>query len=164
MHAYDTIPVALLLLLAVAFPATVTATPLLTVTCDEPQGADISYGSGLLGLREPTVDTAAVGYPGLHPTFLIDDDTPQHLRVTFRDDPPNHAPSADHPPPFAAAIVYATDDQITAVAPRGEAVWMYSLFPKLGIGYFATHNHIPFGSTSRSVSTYALCHFVRHAP
>ncbi len=37
-------------------------------------------------------------------------------------------------------------------------------FPKLGIGYFTTHNHIPFGSTSRSVSTYALCHFVRREP
>ncbi len=61
-------------------------------------------------------------------------------------------------------VIYTTDDQITAVAPRGEAVWMYSFFPKLGIGYFTTHNHIPFGSTSRSVSTYALCHFVRREP
>ena len=164
MHSHGTIPVSLLLLLAVAFQATVTAKPLLTVACDEPQGTDISYGSGLLGLQEHKVDTSAVVYPGLHPTFLIDEDTPQRLLVTFGNDAANAAPPSDHTAPLAAAIVYATDDQITAVAPRGEAVWMYSLFPKLGIGYFATHNHIPFGYTSRSVSTYALCHFVRHAP
>ena len=110
MHSHGTIPVSLLLLLAVAFQATVTATPLLTVACDEPQGADISYGSGLLGLQEPTVDTSAVVYPGLHPTFLIDEDTPQRLRVTFGDGAANQAPPSDPTPPFEASILYATDD------------------------------------------------------
>jgi hypothetical protein len=162
MSLYGTVLVSLVLLL-VAFQASVAAKPLLIVTCDAPQGADMSYGGGLFGLRERKVETSSVRYPDLHPTFLIDEDKPQRLLVTFGDPTASQAPpEPDHP--FEASIIYATDDPITAVAPRGEAVWMYSLFPKLGIGYFVTHNHIPFGSTSRSVSTYALCHFVRREP
>ncbi len=163
MHSYATGPVSLVLLLLGAFQAPVAAKPLLTVTCDAPQGVDMSYGSGLLGLREGHVETSSVGYPDVHPAFLIDEDTPQRLLVTFGAQPARQEPPAPAQP-FEASIIYTTDDQITAVAPRGEAVWMYSFFPKLGIGYFTTHNHIPFGYTSRSVSTYALCHFVRREP
>jgi hypothetical protein len=141
----------------------VAATPLLTVTCEAPQGVDMSYGSGLLGLQEDRVETASVAYPDLHPTFVVEDDKPQRLLVTFRAQSARQG-SPEPEPAIEAAILYNTDDQITAVAPRGEAVWMYSLFPKLGMGYFVTHNHIPFGYTSRSVATYAQCRFVRREP
>src|SRR5712664_3730456 len=130
MHSYATGPVSLVLLLLGAFQAPVAAKPLLTVTCDAPQGVDMSYGSGLFGLREGHVETSSVGYPDVHPAFLIDEDTPQRLLVTFGVQPARPEPPAPAQP-FEASIIYTTDDQITAVAPRGEAVWMYSLVPHI---------------------------------
>src|SRR5215510_9386254 len=123
MRSYATGPVSLVLLLLGAFQAPVAAKPLLTVTCDAPQGVDMSYGSGLLGLREGHVETSSVAYPDLHPTFVLEDDKPQRLLVTFRAQSPHQGPPEPEPP-LEAAILYSTDDQITAVAPRGEAVWM----------------------------------------
>jgi hypothetical protein len=119
------------------------------------------YGQGLLGLWELKMNTATVEYPGAHPIFLLEEGQPQKLQVTWGNPP--SAQEAGHAPvrTFDASILYATEDRLTAVYQSGEAIWMYSLFPKLGIGYFSTHNHIPFGYTSRSVSTYALCHFAR---
>jgi hypothetical protein len=64
----------------------------------------------------------------VHPAFLIDEDTPQRLLVTFGAQPARPEPPTPAQP-FEASIIYTTDDQITAVAPRGEAVWMYSFFP-----------------------------------
>jgi hypothetical protein len=113
----------------------------------------------LLGLWELKINTATAEYPGAHPSFLLAEDRPQTLQVTWGN--PSSVQEAEHAQArtFDASILSATEDRITAVYQSGEAVWMYSLFPKLGIGYFSTHNHIPFGYTSRSVSTYALCHF-----
>ena len=71
MHSHGTIPVSLLLLLAVAFQATVTAKPLLTVACDEPQGTDISYGSGLLGLQEHKVDRDRMSSPPMNAARFV---------------------------------------------------------------------------------------------
>src|SRR5713101_8187166 len=97
MSLYGTVLVSLVLLL-VAFQASVAAKPLLTVTCDAPQGADMSYGGGLFGLRERKVETSSVRYPDLHPTFLIDEDKPQRLLVTFGDPTASQAPpEPDHP-------------------------------------------------------------------
>jgi hypothetical protein len=163
MRSYAPVSLALLLVLLTACQAHAAATSLLTVTCEAPQGVDMSYGGGLLGLQQDRVATASVAYPDLQPTFVVEDDKPQRLLVTFRAQSARQGPPEPEPA-LEAAILYSTDDQITAVAPRGEAVWMYSLFPKLGMGYFVTHNHIPFGSTSRSVATYARCRFVQREP
>jgi hypothetical protein len=163
MRSYAPVSLALLLVLLTACQAHAAATALLTVTCEAPQGVDMSYGGGLLGLQQDRVATASVAYPDLQPTFVVEDDKPQRLLVTFRAQSARQGPPEPEPA-LEAAILYSTDDQITAVAPRGEAVWMYSLFPKLGMGYFVTHNHIPFGYTSRSVATYARCRFVRREP
>src|SRR5262245_53041869 len=139
-HAsYAPVSLALLLVLLTACQAHAAATALLTVTCEAPQGVDMNYGSGLLGLQEDRVETASVAYPDLHPTFVVEDDKPQRLLVTFRAQSARQEPPEPEPA-LEAAILYNTDDQITAVAAQGEAVWMYSLFPKLGMGYFVTHN------------------------
>jgi len=124
MRSYAPVSLALLLVLLTAFQAHAATTPLLTVTCDAPQGVDMSYGSGLLGLREGRVEIASVAYPDLHPTFVLEEDKPQRLLVTFNAQSARQGPPEPEPP-MEASILYTTDDQITAVAPRGEAVWMY---------------------------------------
>lgn len=161
MRSYTPVSLVLLLMSLTTSPAHGTAPPLLTVTCAAPQGVDMSYGSGLLGLRTDRVETASVAYPDLHLIFVLEEDTSRRLLLTVS------AQNARQGPPESsteAAILYNTDDQITAVAPRGQSVAMYSLFPKLGIGYFVTHDHIPLGYTSRSVTTYARCQVVRREP
>jgi hypothetical protein len=102
--------------------------------------------------------------PGTHLTVVIEADQPQRMRVTW--DPPPAAPgeACESATTFDATVIATTDNQITAVQPRAEGVWMYSVFPKLGIGYVSSHNHIPFGSTSRSLALYALCHMTKPAP
>lgn len=153
-----------LVLLVVGCRAVLAAPPLLTMTCQDPQGTEMSYGPGLLELRDRTVDTRPMALPGTHLTVVIEADQPQQMRVTL--DPPPVAPGVEREPAttFDATIIATTDDQITAVQLRAEGVWMYSMFPKLGIGYVSSHNHIPFGSTGRSLALYALCHITTPAP
>lgn len=62
----------LVLILARVCRAAVEAKPLLTVTCDDPQGTDMSYGRGLLELWDLKVDTSPAEYPGVRPRFLIE--------------------------------------------------------------------------------------------
>src|SRR5713101_7474962 len=112
MHSYATGPVSLVLLLLGAFQAPVAAKPLLTVTCDAPQGVDMSYGSGLLGLREGRVEIASVAYPDLHSTFVLEEDKPQRLLGTFNAQSARQGPPEPEPP-MEASILYTTDDQIT---------------------------------------------------
>jgi hypothetical protein len=63
VHSYRHVLVSLLLLLAVFYGAPVAAKPLLTVTCEDPKGSEVSYGRGLLGLWELTINTATAEYP-----------------------------------------------------------------------------------------------------
>jgi hypothetical protein len=161
VHAYRNVLASLLLLLTVLCGASVEAKSLLRITCDDPKGTEMSYGRGLLGLWELKMSTATAEYPGAQPLFLLDEDQPQQLQVTWGSPPSVQETGQTQARTFDASVLSATEDRITAVHQSAEAVWMYSLFPKLGIGYFSTHNHIPFGYTSRSVSTYALCQFTR---
>ena len=94
---------------------------------------------------------------------MLEADQPQRLRVTW--DQPSAALATEREPAmtFDATVITTTDDQITAVQQRAEGVWMYSVFPKLGMGYVSAHNHVPFGSTSRSLMLYAVCHVTKRA-
>jgi hypothetical protein len=154
----------LVLLIVVVSRAALAAPPLLTMTCHDPQGTEMSYGPGLLEIRDRTVDTRPMVSPGTHLTVVIEADQPQRMRVTW--EPPPAEPGAEREPAttFDATVIATTDDQITAVQLRAGGVWMYSMFPKLGIGYVSSHNHIPFGSTSRSLALYALCQMTKPAP
>ncbi len=152
------------LLLVVVCRAALAAPPLLTMTCVDPQGTETSYGPGLLEIRDLTVDTRPITLSGTQLTFVLAADQPQRLRVTW--DPPPVVPADPREPAttFDATVIAATDDQITAVQQRAQGVWMYSVFPKLGMGYVSAHNHVPFGSTSRSLALYARCRMATPTP
>jgi hypothetical protein len=160
VRSHNHLALSLVLLLVVVCRVALAAPPLLTMTCADPQGTETSYGPGLLEIRDLTVDTRPMTLSGTHLTFVLEADQPQRLRVTWE------------PPPAAretattldAMVIATTDDQITAVPQRAEGVWMYSVFPKLGIGYVSAHNHVPFGSTSRSLALYARCYMTKPTP
>jgi hypothetical protein len=147
-------------LLLVVLWREVDAAPRLTVTCDDPQGTTTLYDSGLLELGEQRWETLPTLYAGAHPTFLLDDATPQILYGTWGAAPDETMAAPSPPPSVAATIVLESRGQITAVFAGAQTVWIYSLFPKLGIGVFTSHSHFPMDYTSRSTSTYAQCQFV----
>ena len=159
MRAYCTGPVSLWLFLAIVSTATVDAKPLLTAICADPQGSEISYGSGLLELQDLRVETWKVENPGSHPAFLIDDAQPNTMRITWGAPPSMAELGDDRDQTYEATILLATDRQITAVRQLATTVWIYSLFPKLGAAYFSVHRYFPLGNVSSSVSLSALCQF-----
>jgi len=139
VHSYRNVLASLLLLLAVSCRAPVEAKSLLTITCEDPKGSEMSYGRGLLGLWELKMNTLTAEYLGAHPIFLLDEDQPQKLQVTWGNPPSVQEAGHEQARTFDASILYATEDRITAVYRSAEAGWMYSLFPKLRIGYFRLH-------------------------
>jgi hypothetical protein len=150
------------LLLIVVLWGRVDAAPRLTVTCDDPQGTTTLYESGLLELGEQRWETVPTVYANAHPTFVLDEATPQRLHVTWGASP-NETTVPPSPPPSAEAMMLLeARGQITAVFSGAQTVWIFSLFPKLGIGYFTAHSHFPMGYSSRSTSTHAPCQFVWH--
>jgi hypothetical protein len=147
------------LLLAVVCTATVDAKPILTATCADPQGSEMSYGSGLLELGDLRVETWMMEYPGAHPVFLIDDAQPNRMLITWGYPPSVAELGGDQVQTYEATILLTTERQITAVRQLAATVWMYSLFPKLGMVYFSIHRHFPLGDVGSSLSLHALCQF-----
>jgi hypothetical protein len=161
VRSHLSLTLSLVLLIVVGYRAVLAAPRLLTMTCVAPQGTELSYGRGLLGIEDLIVDTRPTASPGTQLTFVIEAEQPQWMRVTWAPPPAEERGPATT---FDATVIATTDDQITAVQPHGEGVWMYSIFPRLGMSYVSAHNHIPFGTTSRSLALYALCHSTREAP
>src|SRR5262249_16039894 len=94
--------------------------------------------------------------------FVLDDATPHILYGTWGAAPDESMAAPSPPSSVAATILLEARGQITAVFSGAQTVWIYSLFPKLGLEGFTSHSHFPLGYTSRSTSTYALCQFVWH--
>ena len=161
MCTHRTRRVFLWLLLAVVCTATVEAKPLLTATCADPQGSEMSYGSGLLGLQDLRVETWMMEYSGARPVFLIDAAQPHQMRITWGYPPSVSELGGDEVQTYEATILLTTERQITAVRQLAATVWIYSLFPKLGVVYISVHRHFPLGDVSSSLSLYALCQFTR---
>ena len=82
MRAHHYLSLSFVLLIVVVCRAALAAPPLLTMTCHDSQGTEMSYGPGLLGLRDRTVDTRPMASPGTHLTMVIEADQPQRMRVT----------------------------------------------------------------------------------
>jgi hypothetical protein len=159
MRAHFTGPVYIWLLFAVVCTATADAKPFLMATCADPQGSEISYGSGILELQDLRVETWRVEYPGAHPAFLIDDTQPNKMQITWGAPPSMAELGDDRDQTYEATILLSTDRQITAVRQLATAVWTYSLFPKLGTAYVSVHRYLPLGDVSSNISLYALCQF-----
>ena len=132
------------------------AEPVLTVTCNPPQGTRFDYGTGLFGTGMK-VETNKDGYRGVTPVFVIDDAKPNKMLVIWGETK-TLGPAAETRA-AEAIIIYQTVDQIIAVESYEVGAWLYSLYPQLGIGYFSRHSHQYKGTVSVGVIFYSLCKF-----
>ena len=137
--------------------ATVEARPLLMAVCNDPTGSEMRYGSSLWELDGEAVETSSTEYAETQLVFLIKPEQPKTLVVKWRQPPTVSDRAEGRVEHYHANLILHTASQLTAIHQHGQAVWMYSLFPKLAIAYISSHSHFPLGYDSRSTSTYAIC-------
>ena len=153
------------------------AEPLVTISCDKPNGVSIAYGASLQerveareknqpepppALKEPTKN----GYAAL-PTFFIDSNE-KKMTVTWTKLPEDEAKKVAKerdlltiPPPPAteATVVLFTDDQISAIETDLWSIMTYSFFPKIGTAFIGQQAMQPGTKSVMQIATFAHCQF-----
>jgi len=153
------------------------AEPLVTISCDKPNGVSITYGAPLQErveareknqpeppptLKEPTKN----GYAAL-PTFFIDSNK-KKMTVTWTKLPEDEAKKVAKerdlltiPPPPAteATVVLFTDDQISAIETDLWSIMTYSFFPKIGTAFIGQQAMQPGTKSVMQIATFAHCQF-----
>ena len=167
---------AILMLAYIGIPRA-NAEPLVTISCDKPNGVSITYGTSLQErveareknqpeppptLTEPTKN----GYTAL-PTFFIDSNK-KKMTVTWAKLPEDEAKKVAKerdlltiPPPPAteATVVLLTDDQISAIETDLWSIMTYSFFPKIGTAFIAQQAMQPGTKSTMEIATFAHCQF-----
>jgi hypothetical protein len=133
------------------------AKSIVTVSCGEPTGSNFSYGSGPFGTGMK-LKSQKDGFKGVNPVFIIEEAKPDTMLVIWGDT--KALGSAAETKAKEAVIILQTAEQISAVERYDQGVWLYSLYPKLGIGYFSVQKHW-LGGLSISSSYYSFCKFSR---
>ncbi len=149
------------LVVAMSLQAVAQPKLILQASCEQPEGTDIHYGKGFWYLEEFEVQTSPAVYAGEPPIFIVDRAQPSIMRVMWgiAYDEKEEDPPVQRYMIFRADIVLDTPNQITAMHYHAQAIWMYSLYPKLGIAYISAHNHFPLGESSQSTALVAACIF-----
>jgi len=152
------------------------AVPLVTITCDKPNGFNLSYGVSFTerlntkneqepnpSLKGPTKD----GYAG-KPTFVIDSDE-KKMTVIWSELPEDvelrkkakEMGLPQMPPPAAAdaMIVWFSKDQISAIQAEPWSITTYSFFPKMGTAFIGQQSMDLGMKNSRQIATLAHCEF-----
>ena len=151
------------------------AEPLVTISCDKPNGVSIAYGASLQerleareknqpepppALKEPTKN----GHTAL-PTFFIDSNR-KKLTVIWTKPPEDaEARKVDKerdlltipPPPATEATV--VDDQISAIETDLWSIMTYSFFPKIGTAFIGQQAMQPGTKSVMQIATFAHCQF-----
>lgn len=150
--------------------------------CSEPHGPSIEYGwlyrgdgevihSPDDGFRESTD-----GFSNINPIFIYRADEPRVILSIWGDTRPDEI-SPEMLDKLADTnidrniVISTTDDMISAVGRMGNEVWLSTLVPGLGVGYFSYHQvdhpsqlSAPAGapdSSARSSALSARCEFSR---
>jgi hypothetical protein len=168
-----------LLAFACTYPTTkAAAEPLVTISCEKPNGINISYGASLQErveakeknqpeppptLKEPTKD----GYAAL-PTFIVDSNKKKMTVIwsELREDAEARKvlkdlslPMIPPPPATDATVVLFTDDQISAIETDLWSIMTYSFFPKLGTAFIGQQAMQPVTKGATELATFAQCQF-----
>ena len=154
------------------------AEPLVTISCDKPNGVSITYGTSLQerveareknqpepppALKEPTKN----GYAAL-PTFFIDSNRKKMTVIWTKPPEDAEARKVDKerdlltiPPPPAteATVVLFTDDQISAIETDLWSIMTYSFFPKIGTAFIGQQAMQPGTKSVMQIATFAHCQF-----
>lgn len=150
-----------MLVIATSLGAVAQPKLILQATCEQPEGTDIHYGKGFWYLEEFEVQTGPTVYAGEPPIFIVDRAQPGIMRVMWgiAYDEEEEDPPVQRYMTFRADIVLDTPSQITAMHYHTQAIWMYSLYPKLGMAYISAHSHFPLGESSQSTAMVTACIF-----
>ena len=153
------------------------AEPLVTISCDKPNGVSIAYGAPLqerVEAREKnqpepprTLKEQKNGYAAL-PTFIIDSNK-KKVTVIWSELPKDaearkelkdlSVPTIPPPPATDATAVLFTDDQISAIETDLWSITTYSFFPKIGTAFIG-QQAMQTGTTSAiELATFAHCQF-----
>jgi len=131
------------------------AKPVLTVTCSEPKGTRYDYGKRP-GETNVKLRKRKDSFTEVKPVFVMDDTKPKTMLVIW-----SSTRSLTKPKAKEAMIVHQTVNQISAVEPYENGVWLHSLYPKLGIGYFTRHTTQWFGESSAGNIFHSSCEFAQ---
>lgn len=142
------------------------AKPLLTATCEAPQGPRVDYGQELL--PDPGTFTSDSprqlklgndSFSGVRPIFIVNDD--RSMTVLWGDHKPIGLPDgiirenrAEH-----ALIVSESEEQITAIQIGNSSIWLYSLYPRLGYGLYTRNSHHVIGHHLVGSMMHSTCKF-----
>ena len=154
------------------------AEPLLTISCENPDGFSIKYGTTITEriaadqkkqpeppptLRGPTKD----GY-SQKPTFIIDSDR-KKLTVIWAESPDDvevrklakqfNIPAIPPAPSTEAIIVSFMSEQISAIEAEPWSVKTYSFFPTFGTVFIGEQFFDVAQKNTRQIATFAHCEF-----
>jgi hypothetical protein len=119
------------------------AKSLSSITCDEPDGKRTDFYDG-------EFKEIADGFAGVTPKIVFDSKKPKQVTVYFQ--PAEIAKKTGITKPITIFnIVDQNADKISIIGqPNPNGVHLYTLFPKLGMGYFSIHryNNIKKGEAS----------------
>jgi hypothetical protein len=167
----------ILALTCIAVPSA-SAEPLVTISCDKPNGVNITYGASLRErveareknqpqppptLKEPTKD----GYAAL-PTFIIESNK-KKMTAIWSELPKDtelrkqakeyDLPTLPPPPATEATVVLFSDDQISAIEIDLWSIMTYSFFPKIGTAFIGQQAMRPETKSVTEIATFAHCQF-----
>jgi hypothetical protein len=172
-------PFALCAILAISLTPKAIAEPLVTISCEKPEGVSIAYGVSLTdrmnasannqsgnikpSLKGPTKD----GYRG-KPTFVIDSNK-KSITISWTELPEDaqlqkQAKEAGLPqlPPVPAAEGIVTQfftEQISAVQVDPWSIMTFSFFPKLGIAFISQQAIDLASKNTHQAALFAHCEF-----
>lgn len=122
------------------------AKPVMTITCDEPNGTRTDFYAGEFKDDKD-------GFAGVTIKIIFDSKKPQQVKVLY--EPAKLAKEIGIKNPTSIfKIVAQNTDKVTIMGqPDTNNIHLYSLFPKLGIGYFTIHRYAQLRAVEASVGT-----------
>ena len=154
------------------------AEPLVTISCDKPNGFSIGYGTTLIGRFEASKKNQPEPLPALRgpnkdgiaatPTFVIDSNK-KKMTVVWAQLPGDvelskRAKETNTPqplPPSAsdATVALFSRDQISAIEAEPWSITTYSFFPTLGTAFIGQQAMEPGVKNTTQLATFAHCEF-----
>ena len=167
-------PFALCAVLAISLSPKAIAEPLVTISCEKPEGVSMAYGVSLTDLMNAAADSQSSlkgptkeGYRG-KPTFVIDSNK-KTITISWTELPEDaelqkQAKAAGLPqvPPVPAAegtVVQFFTEQISAVQVDPWSIMTFSFFPKLGTTFISQQAIDLASKNTHQAALFAHCEF-----
>jgi hypothetical protein len=154
------------------------AEPLVTISCDKPNGFNIRYGTTLQQRFEASQKKQPEPAPALSgpnkdgylgtPTFVVDSNK-KDMTIIWAELPEDvelrkqakeqNLPMIPPTPATKGIVVMFMEDQISAVEVVPWSIMTYSFFPTLGTGFLGQQSMVPGIGDTTQMATFAHCEF-----